>query len=424
LRLLGWLAAVGVCTAGQAARFAFDGDPEHAYRELEDLRARRLVGRIDRIALPKSCGPARLARPYYLREEARKVLGWADEALAGEARCGRPAGYELSRVPRLLGVAESYLWWIDRGYGVLDFRPNLPAKTAGRGARRRRRHRAALPWGGDYEVLLARPGFNGEVVRHRCAVAVDYSREAIRRQTRDLVWFAFDDVHEARVSHLSGVRPKPLGDLCEPRPEDEIESFVGPLRDEIPAPVESALGVMRLLGGAATAEGVMAVAGGHRSNVSRALAKAERERLVSRARVRLCSGSEKGRPYELYSLGPEGGMTRDAAVHSLLVSKAAAYMVGHGYAPRKFWPRLRTLLVRHRWRRGETAYLCVVDDPGLLVEELEALAVRARREIQAGKSLLVVAVADPYRRQVLLEINPERIVWDVAQPVAHESLFK
>lgn len=145
---------------------------------------------------------------------------------------------------------------------------------------------------------------------------------------------------------------------------------------------------------------------------------------MSRAKVMLCSGSEKGRPYELYSLGPEGEMTPHERSRGLLVSKAAAHMAGYGYAARKFWPRLRALLISHRWRRRETAYICVVDDAALSVKELEALAAGAQREIQVGKSLLVVAVADPYRRQLLLEINPNLIIWDVAVPVAHESLFK
>jgi hypothetical protein len=426
-RLLAWLSMVRLCTAGQVARYLFGGDAERAYALLERMRGKRMLGRSRGIRLPKGAGAAAgPARFYYLAERGRDTLGEYHPTLANSATVGAAARDLVGKAAHELAVTDSYLWWREQGFTILDFanerilqsRKLQQSRAGGIGPR----DEAVSESVGDYQVVLlnvAEGGVGIETVQ--CEIAISYTAQKMSKKPRNMRWFVCDSTQADKVISCAKTKPVMLRNVCEPRPEAERRALSEPRgrARKQGGNARELIAALEAYGGCATAAGVMALAGGWRGNVSRELRAMAKRGILKRYTVQLVPGETEGRPLSLYSLDPSAEMPLVARQHAAYLSKAAAYMAGAGYGPRLIDVGLGVIVLHDPAEKEAAEYVVTVDDPKYKPGGIYQVMQRARAKHRGTNCIFVVAAAKTSRIEALREQEPRLIVWDLKERFIH-----
>lgn len=416
-RTMGWLALLRYCTCGQLARYMFSSDAEAAFQHLEYMKMRRWIGSRDGINLPKGNGAGRgWARIYYLTETGARALKSVHRDLAEIADPGRPEGVKLARIPHEIVITESYLYWLEQGYEIVEFIPEPKLRSI----MFKLAHQKGAPVDaerlsnaiGDYEILLYRNEPGHGTKRVECEVAINYSSRKIRTKAPGMTWFACDTMQAKSIRFNAKVEPIMLGSVSEPRPENEKSAMV---RKQMPGleleSLKNLLAAMERLGGIVTAEGVRPILGLNRSQVSRTLAKATRRGQLKYEDISLFS-DKAGRPQRLY-MACQKEISLNEQVHRVILSKLSAIKAMDSYTVREYNPKSGFATLTHDTDKNAPVYICAVDDPGLPVEEFRDLIVSGRNAFTGGNKLIVAAMSDESRITKVKQFCPDLEVWDV-----------
>lgn len=426
VQILAFMALVHVATLGQLARFHFEyASLTESYRTGSASESKEWIKALLlpngwlgclKTTLPNSCCGGAVA-VYYLTERGRTAL--KKEALAlFTLTCGRPTKKQY--IPHDLLVTEALLRIYESGCEVLEFQPEtslrrMKVSERGEGWRNVSAQSEALP---DFSVLLRTPKNPG--VRVDCEVSVQLDAEQIKKKPVGVHWFVPNQGKADLIESVRGKREKVtvLGDVRYPFFDEESGGETvceKPDKDIVArAPLdEREVHVLRLLGGAATANAIAAIRKAERSGVSRSLSRLVRKGHLRRSEVKLQPGRDRGRPTALFVLCSVTALPLAARKKALIMSLMVAEMAGKSFILKSYEVTNGILSMVHADFEDEPQVVMVVDDEALPVESIAETILSCQRA-DTDRAQLMVAMADGIRVKRLGILFPNLDICDVS----------